>query len=416
MLFIKNVYRYDTNENVNILIENGIISEIGDVSCPPLAKVIDGNGYIVSPGLFDMHVHLRDPGQTHKGDIFTETEAAVAGGVTSLAAMPNTLPTADCKEVIEYIVDKAQNAKARVYPVGAVTKGLKGEIMTNFSALKQARAYAFTDDGAPIEDDEIMISAIKNAAELSVPLISHCEDMEFARGGKVNTGAAKKLGVAAMHPEAEYNMAKNHIELAEKCGGRVHIAHISAKETVEIIRDAKARGVKVTCETCPHYFSLTEELTLSRDADYRMNPPLRTKEDVKAIIEGLKDGTIDAIVTDHAPHSLQDKADFESAPNGVIGMETSLAAGITYLVKTGLLSLKELIEKMSVNPARIMNIRPVTLDAGSVADLILIDQDKVWKVDPEQLHGKSKNAVYKGMTLTGKVMLTLVGGKIKYQL
>ncbi len=416
MLFIKNVRRYDTNENVNILIENGVISEIGEIACPFDAKVIDGNGNIIAPGLFDMHVHLRDPGQTQKGDIFSETDAAVAGGVTSLAAMPNTLPTADCEEVIEYIIDKAENAKARVYPVGAVTKGLKGERMTDFSALKEAGAYAFTDDGAPICDDEIMLSAIKKAAELKVPLISHCEDMEFARGGKVNTGAAKKLGLPAMHPEAEYNMAKNHIELAEKAGGSVHIAHISAKETVEIIRNAKARKVKVTCETCPHYFSLTEELTLSRDANYRMNPPLRTNEDIKAIIEGLQDGTIDAIVTDHAPHSPQDKADFEASPNGVIGMETSLAAGITYLVNTGILSLKELIEKMSYNPAKIMNIRPVTLDVGSVADLILIDENSKWVVNPEELHGKSKNAVFKGMTLTGKVMLTLVSGKIKYQI
>lgn len=415
MLFIKNVRRYDTGENVDILIENGIISAIGATEAPESAKVFDGAGLTVAPGLFDMHVHLRDPGQTHKGDILTETNAAAAGGVTSLAAMPNTLPTADSVAVIEYEREKALSANARVYPVGAVTYGLKGERMTDLDALKRAGAYAFTDDGAPIEDDDIMTAAIIKAKELNCPLISHCEDMEFAKGGKVNTGAAEKLGVAAMHPAGEYNMAKKHIELAEKVGGAVHIAHISAKETVEIIRNAKNRGVKVTCETCPHYFSLTEELTLSRDADYRMNPPLRTKEDIEAIIEGLRDGTIDAIVTDHAPHSPEDKADFEAAPNGVIGMETSLAAGITYLVKTGILSLKELIEKMSCNPARIMNIAPVALCEGSVADIILIDEDLIWEVEPEKLHGKSKNAVYKGMKLCGKVMLTLVGGEIKYK-
>lgn len=416
MLYIKNVRRYDTGEPISILIEGGVITDIGDVAAPNSGIIIDGKGCVVSPGLFDMHVHLRDPGQVSKGDIFTETTAAAAGGVTSLAAMPNTIPTADSVEVIEYIRDKAKMTKVRVFPVGAVTKGLRGEVMTDFDELKAAGAFAFSDDGMPIENDDIMTSAMLKADALNCPLISHCEDMEFARGGKVNTGAAEKLGVAAMHPAGEYNMVKKHINLAEKCGGAVHIAHISTKESVEAVREAKKRGVRVTCETCPHYFSLTEDLTLSRDADYRMNPPLRTKQDVKAIIEGLRDGTIDAIVTDHAPHTLADKADFETAPNGVVGMETSLAAGITYLVRTGILTLKELIEKMSYNPSKIMNIMPVTLDKGSTADIILFNENLHWEVFPKRLHGKSRNAVYKGMKLYGKVIMTVVGGDIKYKL
>ncbi len=416
MLIIRNAVSFDTGRPVDVFLHHGRIHAVGErLPAEPGAEELDARGLTLSPGLVDMHVHLRDPGQTHKGDILTETAAAAAGGVTGVACMPNTTPAVDCVETLEYIRTRAQAASAHVYPIAAISAGLGGGELTDMDALAAAGARGFSDDGRPVESDDMMAAAMKTAARLGVPIISHCEDMEFARGGLVNTGAAARLGVPAMHPQAETNMVRRDIALSERLSVPVHIAHVSAKESVEAIREAKKRGVRVTAETCPHYCALTEALTLSRDADYRMNPPLRTQADVEAVIAGLQDDTIDILVTDHAPHAPAEKADFAAAPNGVVGLETSFAACLTHLVRPGHLTLSRLVHKMSFLPAALLHVPPVELTPGCEADLMLFDPDFSWTVDPARLRSKSRNTPYKGMTLTGKVMLTLLGGKIVYR-
>lgn len=402
------------NEKADILIKDGHIAYIGNVSeCG--ARVIDAQGLCAVPGLVDMHVHLRDPGQTHKEDIITGCRAAAAGGVTSLLAMPNTLPTVDSAQTVKYILDKASSADSRVYVAASITKGLKSIEPTDLDELKNAGAIALSDDGRPVENTRLLCDAMKKAPRLGMTVAAHCEDLYLADGGKINEGeVSQKLGVKGIPAAAEDCGTAREIALAAAIDVPVHICHVSTKTSVALVRDAKKRGVKVTAETVPHYFSLTERELLRADADYRMNPPLRTSADVEAIIEGLQDGTLDAIATDHAPHTPEEKADFVSAPNGSVGMETSFAAGYTYLVKTGRLSLEKLVEKMSVNPAKILGINAGRLCKGAPADIALIDLNKEWTVDENKLHGKSKNTPFKGRTLCGKVKMTILGGRIVF--
>ncbi len=403
------------NEQLDILVRDGVISQLGkNLSADCIA--IDAEGLYAIPGLVDMHVHLRDPGQTHKEDIITGCNAAAAGGVTSLLAMPNTNPTTDSTETVKYILDKAKNAKANVYVAASITKGLKSLEPTDLDELKSAGAIALSDDGRPVENTKFLSDAMKKAPELGMRVVAHCEDLFLADGGKINEGeVSQKLGVKGIPASAEDCGTAREIALAAALDAPVHICHVSTKTSVALIRDAKARGVKVTAETAPHYFSLTEKELLRGDADYRMNPPLRTKADVEEIITGLLDGTLDAVATDHAPHTPEEKADFVKAPNGSIGMETSLAVGITYLVKTGIMSFEQLIEKMSVNPAKILGINAGTLSVGAPADIAIVDIDEVWTVDTEKLHGKSKNTPFKGKTLCGKVKKTILGGNIVFE-
>jgi dihydroorotase len=413
-ILIKNAKVVSPADNLNgvcdIKIIDGVIAETGE-NLTSNGEVINAEGLCAVPGLVDMHVHLRDPGQTAKEDIITGCRAAAAGGVTSLLAMPNTSPTTDSPETVKYIIDKASSADSRVYVAASVTKGLKSEEKTDLEALRAAGAVALSDDGRPVENTEFLREAMKKAPELGMRVVAHCEDLFIASGGKLNDGEiSEKLGIKGIPAAAEDCGTAREIALAAAENVPVHICHVSTKTSVALVRDAKNRGVQVTAETAPHYFSLTENELLKRDADYRMNPPLRTAEDVKAIIEGLRDGTLDAIATDHAPHTPGEKSDFEKAPNGSIGMETSLAVGITYLVKTGLLTFEELIEKMSVNPAKILGINAGTLSVGAPADIALVDLDEQWTVDVDKLHGKSKNTPFKGMTLTGKVKRTILGG------
>ncbi|MBQ1616639.1 MAG: dihydroorotase, partial [Ruminococcus sp.] len=359
---------------------------------------------------------LRDPGQTAKEDILTGCCAAAAGGVTSLLAMPNTNPTIDCGEVVRYVREKAKDAKARVYVAASITKGLQSKEPTDLAELKEAGAVGLSDDGRPVVNTAFLRSAMKRAPQYGMTVVAHCEDLFLAEGGKINEGEiSAQLGVKGIPAAAEDCGTAREIALAAAEDVPIHICHVSTATSVALIRDAKRRGVKVTAETAPHYFSLTEKELLRRDADYRMNPPLRTEKDVQAIIEGLRDGTLDAIATDHAPHTPAEKADFEKAPNGSVGMESSLAVGITYLVKTGILTFDELVEKMSVNPARILGIDAGTLRVGANADIALVDLNEEWTVDPDKLHGKSKNTPFKGMTLTGKVKKTILGGKIVFE-
>ena len=397
----------------DILIENSRIAAVGENLTAE--NVIDAAGLVAVPGLVDMHVHLRDPGQTQKEDILTGCRAAAAGGVTSLLAMPNTSPTTDSPETVKYILGKAENADARVYVAASVTKGLRSEEPTDLDALKEAGAVGLSDDGRPVVNTAYLRDAMNRAPQLGMTVVAHCEDLFLADGGKINEGkVSAQLGVKGIPAAAEDCGTAREIALAAADNVPIHICHVSTATSVELIRDAKRRGVKVTAETAPHYFSLTENELLKRDADYRMNPPLRTENDVKAITEGLLDGTLDAIATDHAPHTPKEKADFVKAPNGSIGMETSFAASYTYLVKTGLMTLSQLVEKMSLNPAKILGIPAGTLAVGANADIALIDTNKEWTVNVEKLHGKSKNTPFKGMSLTGKVKMTILGGEVVF--
>lgn len=419
-LLIQNARVIDPSQNLNqtmdILTENGKIKAVGSSLTAEAEEIMDASGLVAAPGLVDMHVHLRDPGFTHKEDILTGCAAAAAGGVTSLLAMPNTNPTADTPEIVRYILEKAESAPARVYVAGSISKGLRGEEASDWKALREAGAIALSDDGRPVLTARMMAEAMQAAPGLSLKIVAHCEDLSLAEGGILNEGEISwELGVPGIPAAAEDVGTAREIALAAAYGVPVHICHVSTKTSAALIRDAKRRGVPVTGETAPHYLLLTDEELLKQDADYRMNPPLRTEEDRHAMLEALCDGTLDAIATDHAPHSPEEKADFRKAPNGSVGMETSFAASYTALVKTGLLTLSGLIDKMSTSPARILGIPAGTLAEGANADLVLIDEQAEWTVDPGRLHGKSKNTPFKGMTLTGKVMTTICRGKIVYR-
>lgn len=405
------------DEILDIKIINGKISEVGkSLPMDENTLCIDCTGLTVIPGICDMHVHMRDPGQTEKEDILTASEAAAAGGVTAVACMPNTKPAVDSAETVSYILDKAKNAKTKVYPIGAITKGLSGKEFTDFTELKQAGCVGVSDDGRPVENAMMMKQAIKNAALERLAIISHCEDLNIIDGGIMNRGAVSDvLGIKGMPRSSENYITAREILLAEEMGLPIHIAHVSTREAVEIIRHAKRFGVKVTCETAPHYFTLTEDKLFGRDADYRMNPPLREQADVEAIIDGICDGTIDCIVTDHAPHTKEDKADFYKAPNGVVGLETSLAAAVTTLLNTGRISHVRLVELMCVNPRRILGIEGGSLSVGAAADITIFNEREQWTVYPEELHSKSKNTCFKGMTFSGRVKYTLLDGNIVYK-
>ncbi len=400
----------------DILIENGIIRELGDNLESKDAQVIDCEGLVIIPGICDMHVHLRDPGQTHKEDILTGCEAAAAGGVTAVACMPNTIPSADSPEVIEYILKKAAGAKAKVYPVGCITKGLKGEELCDYDALKKAGCVAVSDDGRPVQSTALMAKAMVKAHYAGMKVISHCEDLEVIDGGIINKGKiSRQLGVKGMSRISEDTITAREVAIAQASQMPIHIAHVSTKGSLNIIRAMANTGVMCTCETAPHYFTLTDEKLLSRDADYRMNPPLREEEDVMAVRAALADGIIDCIVTDHAPHTAEEKADFEKAPNGVVGLETSLAVTLTELYHKNELSLMQIVRLMCVNPRKILGIEGGSLGRGDVADIAIFDPNESWTVQPEKLHSKSKNTCFKGMTLKGRVKYTILNGNIVYK-
>ena len=412
---IENAHIIDPQNNIDsvgdIYIKDGVFSEpFHDENM----HVIDGTGLCAVPGLVDLHVHLREPGQTQKEDIISGCKAAAAGGVTSLLAMPNTTPAVDTPETVKYILEKAKNADAHVYVVGAITHELKSEKPTDIQALYNAGISALSDDGRPVENTAFMVNAMKKANELNIPVTAHCEDPYLA-GGKVNEGRmSEMLGVKGMPAAAEDAGTAREIALAAAYDLPIHICHVSTATSAAMIKDAKKRGVKVTAETAPHYITLTEDVLSNRDADYRMNPPLRTEKDRLAMIEGLLDGTLDAIATDHAPHTVEEKSDFVKAPNGSVGMETSFSASYTILVKSGLMTIAQLIEKMSCTPAKILHINAGTLSVGKPADIMLFSPDEEWIVNPDKLHGKSKNTPFKNMTLTSKVKLTICGGRIVF--
>lgn len=405
----------------DILIEGDRIIKVGSnlaqTKIAQGAQHIDASGLCAAPGFLDIHVHLRDPGFTHKEDIITGCKAAAAGGVTGVCCMPNTKPVTDSEEVLSYILDKAKDADAKVYPIASITKGMLGQELNDIAALHACGAVAVSDDGRPVENGGMMLKALKEAYKAGVPVISHCEDLTIIDGGIINEGRiSKELGVKGMDRASEDSITAREIVLAESSDTAIHIAHVSTKGSVQLIREAKARGVKVTCETAPHYMMMTDELLLSYNANFRMNPPLREQEDCEAIVEGVLDGTIDAIVTDHAPHAAEEKANFLKAPNGIVGLETSFAAACTVLVHQCGMSLLDLVKLMSTNPANLLRLPGGTLREGSLADIVLFDPDRSWTVDAEKLHSKSKNTPFDGLELTGRVVRTILGGKTVFEL
>lgn len=418
-ILIKNGHIIDpankVDEKLDVLVSDGKIFKLGKPGALPAndSQVIDAAGKFVVPGLIDMHVHLREPGFEYKETIATGTAAAKAGGFTSVCCMPNTNPVNDNRSVTEFIISQARSASAQVFPIGTVTKGSKGEELAEMGELHAAGCVAISDDGKPVMNASMMRRAMEYSRIFDMLIISHCEDSTLSFKGVMNEGiVSTELGLRGIPRAAEDVMTGRDISLAELTGGRLHIAHVSTAGSVRLIRDAKSRGVKVTAETCPHYFSLTEEAVRGYNTLAKMNPPLRTGDDVAAIKQGLKDGIIDVIATDHAPHAMDEKSgEFDYAPFGIVGLETAL--GLTLkLVQEGVFSLAEAIRKLSVNPALILKLDKGTLSVGADADITMIDLNEDWTVDASQFKSKSKNTPFDGWNLRGKAVRTIVGGKI----
>jgi dihydroorotase len=381
-------------------------------------RTLDATGKIVCPGLIDMHVHLREPGREEDETIATGTAAALAGGVTSVACMPNTEPALDRKEAAEFVYLQAQRAgHANVFPVGAITKGREGKELAEIGGLVEGGAVAFTDDGSPVVSAEVMRRAMEYCRMFDRAVLSHSEDLDLSKGGVMNEGyESMRLGLRGIPAAAEEVMVYREIALAELTGARVHILHVSTAGSVELIRRGKKRGVRVTGEACPHHFTLTDESLRSFDSNYKMAPPLRTKADVEAILGGLRDGTLEVIATDHAPHAPEKKArELDQAPNGIIGLETLLPVCVKALIEPGHLGWPQLVEKLTVNPARVLSIDRGTLRPGAAADVTVIDPNAEWTVDPNEFRSKSRNCPFAGWKVRGWAEAVLVGGAVKFE-
>jgi dihydroorotase len=401
---------------LDLFIADGKIAKLGKPGSLPAsgAEVIDASGKLVVPGLIDMHVHLREPGYEYKETIATGTAAAKAGGFTAVCCMPNTNPVNDSRSVTEFILSQAANeALARVFPIGAITKGSKGEELAEMGELHEAGCKGISDDGKPVMSAAVMRRAMEYSTIFNIAVISHCEDANLAAKGVMNEGfVSTELGLRGIPNAAEDVMTARDIELAELTGARLHICHVSTAGSVRMIRAAKQRGVKVTAETCPHYFTLTDEAVRGYHTMAKMNPPLRTADDVAAIRQGLKDGTLDVIATDHAPHAMDEKSvEFDAAPFGIVGLETSVGLSLK-LVQEGILSMADLITCMSTTPARIIKSGGGLLSVGAAADITIIDPDLDWTVNASQFLSKSKNTPFDGWKLKGKAVRTIVEGRI----
>ena len=417
-LLIKNGHVIDpaneVDDKLDILISDGKIAKVGKPGSISAngAEVIDAAGKLVVPGLIDMHVHLREPGFEYKETIATGTAAAKAGGFTSVCCMPNTNPVNDNRSVADFIRAQAKDAGANVYPIAAITKGSKGEELTEMAELHAAGCLAISDDGKPVMNAAMMRRAMEYSRIFDLLVISHCEDSSLSGKGVMNEGTVStELGLRGIPRAAEDVMTGRDISLAELTGCRLHIAHVSTSGSVELIRAAKARGVKVTAETCPHYFTLTDEAVRGYNTMAKMNPPLRTAEDVAAIKKGLQDGTIDVIATDHAPHAMDEKSgEFDYAPFGIVGLETALGL-ILKLVSEKIITIAQAIVMLSLNPARLMKLNKGTLSPGADADITIIDPEFEWTVDASQFKSKSKNTPFNGWKLKGKAIQTIVQGR-----
>jgi len=405
-----------TDETLDLLVVDGAIASRGSgIERPSDALIVDATGKVVAPGLVDMHVHLREPGREDEETIASGAAAAAHGGVTSLAAMPNTDPPIDTPSWVEYV--KNAEAAVRVHPIAATTVGRKGENLTEMAELAEAGAVAFSDDGSPVRSALVMRRALEYAAMVGRPIISHSEDTDLAANGVMNEGLASTIaGLKPVPAAAEEIAVSRDIILAGATGARLHVAHVSTAGSVELVRRAKADGIAVTCETCPHYFTLNDNDVRSYDTNLRVNPPLRGEADVAAIVRGISDGTIDAIASDHAPHSIEEKqVEFDAAPPGMIGLETLLPLTTTHLVRKGAIDLPRAVELLSTRPASILGIEAGTLAPGAPGDVAVIDPDWTWKLSGDWIRSKSKNSPFVGATLLGRVVLTLSRGEIAFE-
>jgi dihydroorotase len=408
-----------TDGLADVLIHEGRIEAVGrNIPAPPGAEIIEAAGKVVAPGFIDVHVHLREPGFEHAETIATGATAAVAGGFTAVCAMPNTDPVIDSAATVGFVVRQSIRAgKARVFPIGAVSVGQRGEQLTEFGEMVEAGAVAVSDDGKPVASSHLMRTALEYAKIFGIPVADHCEDMSLAHGGAMHEGVVSvRLGLKGIPSAAEEIMVARDIILAELTGGHVHLCHMSTRGSVELIRRAKEKGLRVTAEATPHHFALTHHRCEGYDTDAKMNPPLREEADREAIRQGLRDGTIDCIATDHAPHHYDAKErEFDQAPNGIVGLETALGLGIRELVSPGLLTLPELIARMSTVPAWVFHLPGGTLAVGAPADLVVFDPERRWEVRKDQLHSRSANSPFAGEILTGQADTTVVGGKVAFQ-
>lgn len=409
-IFLKNIRLVNPeqkldNKNSGLLIENGIITAVGEINKEQSkdSKVFDLKGKVVAPGFFDMHVHLREPGREDEETVITGCNGAAAGGFTGIACMPNTEPAIDSSEVVNFIKKQASNHLVDVFPIGAATIERKGEILSPMLELSEAGAVGFSDDGVAIKTASMAKRALEYSKMLNLPVIEHCEDDSLA-GGAMNEGANSTLfGLPPIPSVAEDIIVMRDILLAEYTGGKIHIAHISTKRSVELVREAKKRGINVTAETTPHHFTLTDDELKTYDTNFKMNPPLRTKNDVDAIIEGLKDGTIDCIASDHAPHSIEEKEmEFELAPNGILGLETQIGLTLTELFHKNILTLERVIESMAIKPRRILNLAVPKIEVGEAANLTILDLEEIWNVDKNKFKSKSRNTPFDNKLLKGR--------------
>jgi dihydroorotase len=401
----------------DVLLTDGKITEIGrDLKTSPGITVLDAAGKLVVPGFVDLHVHLREPGFEYKETIKTGTAAAAAGGFTSICCMPNTNPINDTRAVTEFVLDRAKTAESvHVFPIGAITKRSEGKELAEYGDLRAAGCVAISDDGRPVMNSMVMRRALEYARAFDLPVVDHCECMHLSEGGVAHEGlVATKLGLQGIPSAAEDVMVARDIELAELTRGRLHVAHVSTAGSVQMVRAAKARGIRVTAEACPHHFILTEEAIDEFNTNAKMNPPLRTSRDVQAIKAGLKDGTIDAIATDHAPHAAHEKQrEFEYAPFGIVGLETALGLSLL-LVEEGALRLEEMVRALTSGPAEVFGLGKGTLRVGADADITLVDPEAPWVVEPDRFHSKGRNTPFGGWKLKGRVVKTLVAGRAVY--
>lgn len=409
-LLLRNCQVISPAENINgrfdILIVNGVINRMG-VIWQHVREVIqyDLAGKIVVPGFFDMHVHFREPGQEYKEDISTGMLAAAYGGFTGVMTMPNTNPPVDNPDILKSNAQKATGNIVNMYQSACASVGRKGKQISDITSLVAAGALAITDDGSPIADDDLMRRVLAEAAKTGTPVVQHCEVMSITDGGIMNEGEfSKQLGVKGIKNSSEYEIIARDIELTKNVkGSRYHIQHISTKEAVEMVRKARADNLNVTAEACPHHFILNDEAVLKYGTNAKMNPPLRTQADVEAVIEGLRDGSIEVICTDHAPHSAEEKLQpLDKAPFGIVGLETAIGLTYTYLVDKGVITLEEMVNKMSVNPRRLLGLKDISISEGSPANLTILDTNAVWKVDTSKMHSKSKNTPFEGWELKCK--------------